>query len=348
MKKINLDGTEVNQESLPYVIAEIGHNHQGSLENCKQLFIRAKEAGANAVKLQKRDNKKLYTKTFYNSIYDNRHSYGETYGQHREFLEFGISEYKELFALAKELNITFFATPFDIPSLEFLEKLGCPFYKVASSDITFIQLIKKINETKKPIIISTGFSTFEDIDRIKNNVNFQNDVAFLHCVSSYPAEPQEVNLRVIEEMNKKYENNIIGYSSHDSGLLISWTSYLFGSRIVEKHFTISRSLKGTDHGMSLEPDGLMKLVNGFKKMKLSIGNTNMKKKLNSEFKPMTKMKKSIVASTDLLKGNIIKKEDLEFKSPGGGLECYQDELLLGKKLTCDINKDQFIVLSNVE
>ena len=166
MTKIILDKTVVRNDTLPYVIAEIGHNHQGSLEKCKELFLKAKNSGANAVKLQKRDNKKLYTKDFYNSLYENRNSYGKTYGEHREKLEFGKKEYDELFQYSKELGITMFSTPFDINSLEFLEQFDCPFYKVASSDITFLELIKKISETGKPIIISTGFSDFEDIDRI--------------------------------------------------------------------------------------------------------------------------------------------------------------------------------------
>ena len=217
-KKIILDKVEVNQESLPYVIAEIGHNHQGSVDKCKQLFIKAKNAGANAVKLQKRNNKKLYTKKFYNSIYDNINSYGKTYGEHREKLEFGEDQYKELFNFAKELKISAFSTPFDLYSLDFLEKFDCPFYKVASSDITFLELIKKIAETGKPIIISTGYANFEDIDRVLNKVNFKNDVAFLQCSSVYPAEANQINLNVIPEMIKRYPKNIIGYSGHDSGI----------------------------------------------------------------------------------------------------------------------------------
>ena len=177
-KKIVLDDFEVSQDSLPYIIAEIGHNHQGSIEKCKELFVKAKNSGANAVKLQKRDNKKLYTKKFFNSIYDNINSYGKTYGEHRENLEFNENQYKELFAFAKDINITLFSTPFDFNSLDFLEKFNCPFYKVASADITFIQLIKKIAETGKPIIISTGYADFEDIDRVLDTVNFKNDVVF--------------------------------------------------------------------------------------------------------------------------------------------------------------------------
>lgn len=346
-KKIVLDKATINQESLPYVIAEIGHNHQGSIDKCKELFVKAKNAGANAVKLQKRNNKKLYTKKFYNSIYDNPNSYGNTYGEHREKLEFGEDQYKELFDFAQQLEITLFSTPFDLYSLDFLEKFDCPFYKVASSDITFMELIKKIAETGKPLIISTGYAGFDDIDRVLDTINFKNDVAFLQCSSVYPAEANQINLNVIPEMIKRYPNNIIGYSGHDSGILIPSAAYLLGARIIEKHFTLSRALKGTDHGMSLEPEGLTKLCRGFKKLKESLGTSN-KQKMSYESKYIFKMKKTIVASKNLKKDHVLKLEDIEFKSPGGGLECYEVGLLIGKKLKKNIVEDHILGLSDVE
>ena len=346
-REIILDNFKVSEDSLPYVIAEIGHNHQGSLDQCKKLFIKAKNSGANAVKLQKRENKKLYTKTFYGSIYNSLNSFGKTYGEHREKLEFGYNEYAELFKFSKELGITMFATPFDFYSLEFLEKFDCPFYKVASSDITFVQLIKKISETNKPVIISTGYSSLEDIDRILDTINFKNGVAFLQCVSVYPAGADQINLNVISEMKKRYPNNIIGYSGHDSGIVIPLAAYLKGARIIEKHFTLSRSLKGSDHSMSLEPEGMSKMCNGFEKIKNALG-TNVKEKMSYEYKYINKMKKSIVAAKDLKKGHIITSNDIDFKSPGGGLDCYQDELIIGKKINKDINQEHLITFLDLE
>ena len=347
LKKIILNKEIISQESLPYVIAEIGHNHQGSVDKCKELFTKAKNAGANAVKLQKRNNKKLYTKKFYNSIYDNINSYGKTYGEHREKLEFDENQYKELFNFAKELEITLFSTPFDLYSIDFLEKFDCPFYKVASSDITFIELIKKIADTGKPIIISTGYANFDDIDRVLDKINFKNDVAFLQCSSVYPADANQINLNVIPEMIKRYPKNIIGYSGHDSGILIPSAAYLLGARIIEKHFTLSRALKGTDHGMSLEPEGLTKMCNGFKKLKESLG-TKDKQRMSYESKYIFKMKKTIVASKNLDKNHVLKFEDIEFKSPGEGLECYEANLLIGKKLKKNIVVDHILSLSDVE
>jgi len=332
---------------LPYVIAEIGHNHQGSLDNCKKLIEKAKNAGANAVKLQKRDNKNLFSKKFYNSEYNSNNSYGKTYGEHREKLEFGSFEYTELFKFSKEIGITMFATPFDFNSLEFLEKFDCPFYKVASSDITFVQLIQKIADTEKPIIISTGYSSYEDLDRILNNVIFKNDVAFLQCSSVYPANANQINLNIIPEMIKKFPNNIIGYSGHDSGIVIPLAAYMKGARIIEKHFTLSRSLKGSDHAMSLEPEGLSKMCNGFKKLKESMG-SNKKEKMPYEEKFIYKMKKSIVSSKSLKKQHVLSYDDLDFKISGNGLECYKSEQIIGKKLNKDIDEEHIITLSDLE
>ena len=146
-----------------YLIAEIGHNHQGDIKKAFELFKEAKAAGAHAVKLQKRENKKLYTKEFYNQAYDHRNSYGKTYGKHRDALEFGESEYKELKSLAKELKIDFFATPFDIWSVEFLEKIDLPSYKIASADLINIPLQRYIAKKNKPIFMSTGGGNFKDI-----------------------------------------------------------------------------------------------------------------------------------------------------------------------------------------
>ena len=153
-----------------YVIAEIGNNHQGSVKHGLELIKAAKNAGANAVKTQKRDNKILYTKNFFNQIYDNPNSFGSSYGEHREKLELNKSDYKELIDYAKELKIDFFATPFDLNSLEFLEQFNLSSYKIASADITNIYLQAEIAKTKKEIFLSTGGGTLEDVKRAKENI----------------------------------------------------------------------------------------------------------------------------------------------------------------------------------
>ena len=331
-----------------FVIAEIGHNHKGSVKIAKNLFLSAKNCGASAVKLQKRSNKNLYTKNFFNSIYDNKNSYGKTYGEHREFLEFSESQYLELIEYSKEIGITFFATPFDSESVVFLEKLNFPAYKIASADLINTPLQTKIAETKKPIFLSTGGGSFEDIERAYENITKINkNLIILHCTASYPALPKDMNLNVIPELVKRYSDMVIGLSDHENGIDAASIAYMLGARVFEKHFTLDRSWKGTDHPFSLEPQGLEKMIRNLKRIPLMLGSNN-KKLIESEKKPLNKMYKSIVSANDLKKSHVLSYKDLAFKSPGGGLKPYQYNLLINKKIKKDLKKDDLITLDCLE
>ena len=331
-----------------FVIAEIGHNHKGSVKIAKNLFLSAKNCGASAVKLQKRSNKNLYTKNFFNSIYDNKNSYGKTYGEHREFLEFSESQYLELIEYSKEIGITFFATPFDFESIAFLEKLNFPAYKIASADLINTPLQTKIAETKKPIFLSTGGGSFEDIERAyKNITKINKNLIILHCTASYPALPKDMNLNVIPELVKRYSDMVIGLSDHENGIDAASIAYMLGARVFEKHFTLDRSWKGTDHPFSLEPQGLEKMIRNLKRIPLMLGSNN-KKLIESEKKPLNKMYKSIVSANDLKKSHVLSYKDLAFKSPGGGLKPYQYNLLINKKIKKDLKKDDLITLDCLE
>ena len=330
----------IHDESDCYVIAEIGHNHQGSLETCKKLFLAAKNAGANAVKLQKRDNKTLFTKAAYDRAYDNRNSYGATYGEHREFLEFGWPEYVELQGYARELEIDFFSTAFDIPSADFLERLDVPAYKLASGDLKTIPLLKHVAAFGKPIILSTGGASLDDIRRAYEAVRAITDqVCIMQCTGGYPPEWHELNLRVIDTLRNEFPDIVIGFSSHDSGIAMAVAGYMLGARIIEKHFTLNRAMKGTDHGFSLEPGGLTKMVRDLRRLKLSLGDGD-KITYASEKAPITKMGKSLVAAQDLSEGHVLTEEDIAMKSPGGGIPPYELENLIGVTLTSAIQCDE--------
>lgn len=326
-----------------YLIAEIGHNHQGDIKKAFELFKEAKAAGAHAVKLQKRENKKLYTKEFYNQLYDHRNSYGKTYGKHRDALEFGESEYKELKSLAKELKIDFFATPFDIWSVEFLEKIDLPSYKIASADLTNHPLQTEIAKLKKKIFLSTGGGNLDQVKKAKDNINkYHNDLSILHCTAAYPAPIEDMNLNVIKTYKENFKQNTIGLSDHENGIDAAPIAYLFGARVFEKHFTLNRANKGTDHAFSLEPEGLKKLSRNLRRIPLLLGNYE-KKLLENEIKPLTKMLKSIVAARDLKKNDIITIKDLAFKSPGGGLTPDLSHKVVGKKLKRDLSEEDKIL-----
>jgi len=331
-----------------FSIAEIGHNHQGELKKAFQLISEAARCGVDAVKFQKRDNKSLFTKNFYDSPYDNPNSYGETYGKHREYLEFGTSEYKELIDYSNKLKVLLFATPFDLKSVEFLEKLNLPLYKIASADLKNLPLQREIAKTKKPILLSTGGGTLEDVKRAKNNICEINEkLAILQCTSSYPAETDNLNLKVIKTYMKEFKNHVIGFSDHENGIDAAIVAYILGARIFEKHFTLSRALKGTDHSFSLEPRGLERFIRNLKRIPKMMG-SGVKEILSCEEKPILKMAKSIVARTPIKKGEILSENNLTVKSPGSGLSPAVFYKILGKKINRSLGQDEELTESDFE
>lgn len=325
-----------------YIIAEIGNNHQGSIKHAMQLIKKAKEAGADAVKTQKRDNKSLYTKSFFNQVYDNPNSFALTYGEHREKLELKKNDYKELIDYSKELNIDFFATPFDLPSLEFLEEFNFKSYKIASADITNTLLQTEIAKTKKEIFLSTGGGTLEDVIRAKENIFKDNEkLSILQCTASYPANLEDMNLRVISTYAKTFPGIRLGLSDHENGIDAGPIAYMLGARVFEKHFTLNRANKGTDNAFSLEPTGLTKFVRNIKRIEVILG-SNEKRQLLSEEKPLKKMRKSPVLVIAKKKGDKIKFEDIVLKSPGLGIHPYEIDKILGKELNKDLSIDDYV------
>ena len=348
MRQLKIADHVVNDESLPFVIAEVGHNHQGKLEQALELIRAASTAGASAVKFQKRDNKALFTPAMYNEPYNSENSFGDTYGRHRDALEFGIDEYKVCIAEARRLNITFFSTAFDFKSADFLQSLDMPLYKIASGDLTNLPLLEYVARFEKPMIISTGGSNFEMIEAaVKTIRKIHNNFAILQCTASYPADFKQLNLRVIEKLREQYPENVIGFSGHDNGIAMSTAAFTLGARIVEKHFTLNRALKGTDHAFSLEPQGLGKLVRDLQRTSNALGDGD-KVIYENENAPMRKMRKMIVAKHFLPAGTKISLEDLEFRSPGDGLGPDKLELVLGRLLTVDVNEYEPILGTALE
>ncbi|MBE7438813.1 MAG: N-acetylneuraminate synthase family protein [Spirochaetales bacterium] len=342
MRQLVIDGLEVNDSTDCYVIAEIGHNHQGDIKQARELILAAKNCGANAAKLQKRDNRALFTSEYYHRPYDNPNSFGATYGDHREFLEFGESEYRELQAYSKEIGITFFSTAFDFPSADFLAKLDMPAYKIASGDLKNIPLIKYIAAFGKPLVISTGGGTMEDIDRVYEALTpINKNFTILQCTASYPAQPEEMNLRVISTLRERFPDTVIGLSDHFSGISMAPAAFVLGARVMEKHFTLNRAMKGTDHAFSLEPIGLKKLVRDLKRVRKALGD-GIKVTQPVEAAPLIKMGKKLVAARDLEAGHTLTREDVAIKSPGDGLPPYMLETVLGRKIVHPMACDQSI------
>lgn len=342
--ELNIDGRRVAADTDCYVIAEIGHNHQGSVEACKKLFSEAATAGASAVKLQKRDNRALFTREAFDAPYNSENAYGPTYGTHREALEFGRGEYLELQQHAKELGISFFSTAFDFPSADFLAELDMPAYKIASGDLKTTPLLKYVASFGKPMVISTGAATFDDVQRAYDTLlPINTQVAILQCTAAYPPNYEELDLRVIETYRDRFPEAVIGFSGHDSGIAMSVVAFTLGARVIEKHFTLNRALRGTDHAFSLEPVGLRKLVRDLKRTRAALGSTQ-KTFYDTEVPPSVKMGKKLVAAADLSAGHVLTAADVAMKSPGDGLRPYLLDDVLGKQLRVPLAQDEDFAL----
>jgi len=348
-RQLTIDGVDIHDGAGCYVIAEIGHNHQGDLEQAKQLIDAAKECGVNAVKLQKRSNRTLYTREFYEQPYDNEFSFGQTYGEHREALELGPDEYAELRAHASRVGITLFATAFDFESADFLAELGVPAFKLASGDIRNTPLLRHVAQFGKPMIISTGGADMSDVERAVDVVLPINEqVCVLQCTAAYPAETDDLNLNVLTTLRKRFPGLVVGLSDHQNGIAMALVAYMLGARVIEKHFTLNHAAKGTDHAFSLMPEGMRKLVRDLQRVPGALGD-GVKRPLSIEEAPIRKMGKKLVAARDLEEGQVLAAGDVAIKSPAdGGLPPYELERIVGMRLRRRLRPEENIALADLE
>lgn len=343
-----IEGALINDETDAYVIAEVGHNHQGDLEKAKAMFRAAKECGVNAVKLQKRDNRTLFTRKLFDQPRSDEASFGPTYGLHREALELGRAEYQELQRYAAQLGLTMFATAFDFPSADFLADLDMPAYKIASGDLLNTPLLKKVAAIGKPIVMSTGGGTLADVRRAYETIMpINSQLCILQATAAYPVEPKEMNLRVIETYRREFPEVVVGLSDHQNGIAMGPVAYVMGARVVEKHFTLNRAWKGTDHAFSLEPGGLRRLVRDLQRTREALGD-GVKRPLPSEKAPLVKMGKKLVFARDLPSGHVLTREDIAIKSPNDGLPPFHLDGLVGRSLVGAVKEEDAITLENLE
>lgn len=349
MPELRVDGKRIADDTAAYVIAEVGHNHQGDIEKAKALVHAAKECGADAVKLQKRDNRRLYTRALHDSPYDNEHSFGATYGEHREALELSAAEWLELREFSREEGITLFGTAFDEESADFLAELEMPAFKIASADLVNTPLLRHVAALGKPIFLSTGGGTLEDVERAVETITGVNSqLCLMQCTASYPCEVEELNLQVIETYRERFPELLIGLSDHQSGIAMALIGYMLGARVLEKHFTLNHAWKGSDHAFSLMPEGMRRLVRDLRRVPEALGD-GVKRPLPSERRPLEKMGKKLVAARDLPAGHVLGRGDIVAKSPAdGGLPPYELDDLLGRRLGHALVSDQDITFEDVE
>ncbi len=330
----------IDDEGDCFVIAEVGHNHQGSVDKAREMFRQAKEAGAQAVKLQKRHNRTLFTAALFDSSYDNENSFGSTYGAHREALEFDRDQYLALKQYAEELGLVMFATAFDLASVDFLADLDLAAFKVASADVINTPLLRAIAQVGKPMIVSTGGATLDDVQRAYDTIMPINDqVCLLQCTAAYPVEPEDMNLSTITTFRETFPEVVVGLSDHQNGIAMAVVAYVLGARVIEKHFTLNRAWKGTDHAFSLTPTGLRKMVRDLRRARVALGD-GLKRPLPVEEKALYKMGKSLVAARDLPAGTVLAAGDVAIKSPAGGLPPFELDRVVGMKLARALAADE--------
>jgi sialic acid synthase len=332
-----------------FIVAEIGQNHQGDINIAKDLIRHAKESGANCVKFQKSSLKDRFTRSALDAPYDSVNSFGKTYGEHRARLEFSEDEFRELQRYAEEVvKIMFTASPMDIPSVDLLVGMKVPFIKIGSGDTNNYGLIEHIAQTSIPVILSTGMSELRTVKHAYDIIaKYHNNVALLHCISSYPTMPKDVNLRVIDLFRSEFPESPIGYSSHEKGYHICIAAVARGAKIIEKHITKDHKMKGTDHACSLEPSELTAMVKSIREVELSLGEPK-KKILPSEEACLNKLGKSICTTRKIPAGAVIRPTDVVVKvSRPMGIRPQEMPYIVGATMANTVEGDTPLTANDV-
>jgi len=343
MRKIKIrENRWVGESEPPYIIAEAGINHNGSKDIAIRLIEEASRAGADAIKFQKRTINEMYTKDFLDQPYLKSYAFGNTYGEHKKYLEFSNETYLELSLYAKSLNIEFLVSGFDFSSFDFIEHtLQVPLHKIPSPFITHFPLLKQVAQYNKPMVLSTGMHTLEEVKRAVEFIRpINNQIIVFQATTLYPCPNNEVNLNVLSTFKKEL-NTLVGYSSHDNGVVIPAVSVAMGACMVEKHFTLDRTMIGPDHIASVEPRGLELICKYSKVAFQSLGSFEKSISVNEESQRL-KYGVSIVSLEDIKKGDLITSSNITVKCPGGGISPIYFYAIIGKKATKDIKKDSII------
>ena len=336
-----------------YVIGEIGQNHNGSVDIAKLLTelvarpIKEDDFGIdlqpiNAVKLTKRDLSEELSSSQMNRPYDNPNSFGKTYGAHRQFLELSDEAHFEVYKYAKSLGLDFVETLCAKGCLSMLRLFTPDRLKVASRDLTNLPLLEALAETRIPIILSTGMAGKKELDEALAVITkYHDNIAILHCVSQYPTEPDNLNLLTIRYLQKHYGQYTIGFSDHTIGIAAPIVAVGMGAKIIEKHITIDRGMKGTDQKGSLGPDGVRRMVRDIRLAEHWMGTEDLYID-RSVAASKVKLERSIASNKDLEVGHIITEDDIHMLSPGDGFKWAERTQLIGKTLKTAVPKNEII------
>jgi sialic acid synthase SpsE/spore coat polysaccharide biosynthesis protein SpsF (cytidylyltransferase family) len=337
--RVNLAGYEVGDGCPTFIVAEIGQNHNGEMGIAKRLIEMAARCGADAVKFQKRDIRWELTDEAYNRPYEGPNSFGATYGAHREFLELGEDQHRDLREYALAHGLVYMCTACDDPSVDVMERIGNPIYKVASRDITNIPLLWRIARTRKPVILSTGMAGLSEIrEALEALDSVPPAIILLQAISQYPADLERVNLRAMQTMRREFKL-LTGLSDHTAGVISSVAASVMGACVIEKHITLARAMKGSDHAGSLEEEGLRRMVRYIRDAELAMGDGQ--KKYDDAAEPARlKLARSLTTRIAVTAGTVLTEEMLTLRSPGTGLSWRDRHQIVGKIAVRDMRANQ--------
>jgi len=341
---MNISNKIVGNKST-FIIAEIGNNHNGSFETAIAMINAAAAAGADCVKFQMRNMNSVYRQR---SLLKKGEDLGTEYILDLlDRFELSKEDHLEISKYCKNKNILYMCTPWDADSVDVLEQLHVPGYKIASADLTNLPLIEKLTYTKKPLILSTGMSTEKEIQITTDFLNARKaNFALLHCNSTYPAPFHDINLNWIKSLQKIHP--IVGYSGHERGIAVSIAAVALGAKIIERHFTFDRTMEGPDHAASLLPQEFRELVDGIRDVEQALGDGFVRKVSQGEMINRENLAKSLVATGILKKGTFIEAKHIKVLSPGQGLSAQKYDQLIGRKISRDMNKEDYFYPSDLE
>jgi sialic acid synthase len=347
VKTIKIGRRMVGEGQPCFVIAEGGVNHNGDPCLAEELVRIASDCKADAVKFQKRTIHELLTRAALERPYINPNSLGATYGEHRQKLELSEADWYRLRDLSNGLGMEFMGSAWDRGSADLLDALDTPAIKTPSAVLTDLDLLEYIARKGRPMIVSTGMSSLEEVDEaVDRIVRHTHELILLQCTSAYPSEFGDINLRVMDAYRQRY-GVLIGYSGHERGIAVSEAAATLGACVIERHFTKDRTLPGPDHAASLEPIGLKKLVRNIREIELAMGSA-VKQLVASEAPVRARLAKSVVAAQPISAGCVLRAEMLTVKGPGDGIPANHLARLIGRVAAVDVLADTLLPTNALE
>lgn len=341
MERLTIAGRAIGPTEPPYVIAEIGSNHNGDMELCRKLIDAAHAAGADAVKFQSWTKSSLISTAEYarNTRYA-KDSRAPTLEQSVEQYQLTPARHDEIVAYCRKRGIVFMSSCFSREEVDMLEKLDAPAYKIASMDVNHLPLLEYVAKTGKPILISTGMATLGEMERALDTLRAAGSgpVALLHCVSIYPAPDDAVNLRMIDTWQRAF-GVPVGYSDHTLGAAVPLAAVALGACIIEKHFTLDKNLAGWDHAISADPPELQAIVEGGRRVAAALG-SGVRRVSSVEVEKRKAFRRRMVAARPMRQGEKLTAGDVQFKRPGTGIQPDELRYVVGRALARDVDTDE--------